>query len=112
MLVDPHTRQLGIAVVRRLLEMGPKKGRATHKKLCDALAREARKFCADASKLRCLFPVFLILLRKTLARAVRKMFHNGIAFDNKKWPMLKNSATLIQFPTRREVADAYLQRRQ
>jgi hypothetical protein len=26
--------------------------------------------------------------------------------------MLKNSATLIQFPTRREVADAYLQRRQ
>ena len=29
----------------------------------------------------------------------------------KKWPTLKNSATLIHFPPRQEAVDAYLQRR-
>ena len=39
---------------------------------------------------------------------LRRLFH---PLPAEVWSMLKNSATLIQFPPRRGVVDAYLQRR-
>ena len=58
------------------------------------------------------FP-FLLFYYYFLNRAERgKCFGVDPVWTLKKWPMLKNSTTLIQFPPRQEVVDAYLQRRQ
>ena len=69
---DNITRQLGIAVARRIFKMGPK------------------------------------MVERRL-KTVRRLFHPLLVA---MCAMLKNVTTLIQFPPRQEVCDAYLRRRQ
>ena len=58
------------------------------------------------------FP-FLLFYMYFLSRAQRgKFFGVDPVWTLKKWPMLKNSTTLIHFPPRQEAVDAYLRRRQ
>ena len=56
--------------------------------------------------------LFYTIILSSSARAARKLIYISIVFDAKQWPMLQKVMTLTQFPHRREVADAFLQRRQ
>ena len=106
------TRHSVIAVGRRLNKMGRKLAQRRLKSLRRLFARSAKILWPMLKNADAYFPFFHFYYIFTLARAARKFFYGSIAFDAKKWPMLKNSATLIQFRPRREVADAYLRRRQ
>ena len=92
--------------------MGLKSVERRLKTLRRLFARSAKILLSMLKNADAYFPFFHFYYIFTLARAARKFFYGSIAFDAKKWPMLKNSATLIQFRPRREVADAYLRRRQ
>ena len=106
------TRPSPIAVVRRLFKMGLKSVERRLKTLRRLFARSAKILWPMLKNADAYFPFFHFYYIFTLARAARKFFYGSIAFDAKKWPMLKNSATLIQFQPLHDVSDAYLRRRQ
>ena len=110
--LEKITRRWGIAVVRRLFKMGLKSVERRLKTLRRLFARSAKILWPMLKNADAYFPFFHFYYIFTLARAARKFFYGSIAFDAKKWPMLKNSATLIQFQPLHDVSDAFLRRRQ
>ena len=111
-IIAMNTRQSVIAVVRRLFKIGAKTVERRLKTL-------RRLFHPSPAEMRSMliyddayFP-FLLFYMYFLSRAQRGNFF-GVdpVWTLKKWPMLKNSATLIPFLPRHRVADAYSRRRQ
>ena len=94
---------------------GPPIGGATLRNPATLISSAPCRGVVDALKLRRLFSIFPFY-EYFLLLAQRGTFYmyTIIVPDAKKWPMLKNFTTLLQFPPhpRRGVADAYLQRRQ
>ena len=109
---DNITRQLGIAVVRRLFKMGPKMVERRLKTVRRLLHPLLVEMCAMLKNDDAYFP-FLLFYYYFLNRAERgKCFGVDPVWTLKKCAMLKNYTTLIQFQPRQEVCDAYFRRRQ
>ena len=100
------TRQLGIAVVRRLFKMGPKMVERRLKTVRRLLHPLLVEMCAMLKNDDAYFP-FLLFYCYFLNRAERGTFF-GVdpVWTLKKCAMLKNCTTLIQFQPRQEGCDA------